>query len=104
MTAAAGGAIEAGQLAAQMAGALKIDQVTARDTIAELVAERLLADEAPRVGLTDAGQARYSTRRKRRTSLLKETPIMPTVKVLDSHITYHDSGVGEPTVGRVLPP
>jgi DNA-binding MarR family transcriptional regulator len=59
MTANAGGAIEADQLAAQMAGALKIDQVTARDTIAELVAARLLAGEASRVGFTDAGRARH---------------------------------------------
>jgi haloalkane dehalogenase len=27
-----------------------------------------------------------------------ETPIMPTVTVLDSHIAYHASGVGGPTV------
>jgi hypothetical protein len=59
MTATAGGAIEADQLATQLVGALKIDEVAARDTIAELVATRLLADEASRVGLTDAGQARY---------------------------------------------
>jgi hypothetical protein len=59
MTATAGGAIEAEQLAAQMVGALKIDQVAARDTIAGLVATRLLADEASQVGLTDAGRARY---------------------------------------------
>ena len=59
MTATAGGAIEAEQLVAQMVGALKIDQVAARDTIAELVATRLLAGGASRVGLTDAGRARY---------------------------------------------
>ncbi len=60
MTATAGGAIETDQLAGQIAGALKIHQVVARDTIAELVAAGLLADEASRVGLTDAGRARYS--------------------------------------------
>src|SRR5260370_3459341 len=59
MTAAAGGAVEAEQLAAQIAGALKVDPVAARDTIAELVAKRLLADEASRVGFTEAGRARY---------------------------------------------
>jgi DNA-binding MarR family transcriptional regulator len=59
MTAAAGGTIEVEQLAAQMVGALKIDQAAAQDTIAELVATRLLADEASQVGLTDAGRARH---------------------------------------------
>jgi DNA-binding MarR family transcriptional regulator len=59
MTATAGGAIEAEQLAAQMVGALKIDHAAAHDTIAELVAARLLADEAPQVGFTDAGRAKH---------------------------------------------
>jgi DNA-binding MarR family transcriptional regulator len=59
MTASAGGATEAEQLAAQMVDALKIDQAAAQDTIAELVATRLLADEASRVGFTDAGRARH---------------------------------------------
>jgi DNA-binding MarR family transcriptional regulator len=60
MTAAAGGHIEADRLTRELVGALKIDQVAARDAIAELVAERLLADDATRVALTDAGRERHS--------------------------------------------
>src|SRR5258705_13639433 len=57
LTATVGGAIEAEQLAGQMVGALKIDHAAARDTIAELVATRLLTDEASGVEFTDAGRA-----------------------------------------------
>ncbi|EIV92718.1 hypothetical protein [Frankia sp. QA3] len=60
MTVTAGGAVETDQLADRIAGALKVDQVVARDAIAELVAAGLLAAEASRVALTEAGRSRYS--------------------------------------------
>jgi hypothetical protein len=62
LTAAAGGAVDRDQLAAQITGGLKIDHSLAVAAITELTAAQLLAElpgEAPRVGLTDAGQARY---------------------------------------------
>jgi DNA-binding MarR family transcriptional regulator len=60
LTTAAGGTIDRGQLLSRMTGALKVDQATA--LAAELTAGQLLADrpgEGARVGLTEAGQARY---------------------------------------------
>ena len=60
MTATAGGAVEAARLAGQLVGALKVDPAAARDAVAELLAARLLADEASRVRLTDAGRARFA--------------------------------------------
>jgi DNA-binding MarR family transcriptional regulator len=59
---AAGGTIDRDQLLSRMTSALKIDHATALAAIAELTAAQLLADrpsEAARVGLTEAGQARY---------------------------------------------
>jgi DNA-binding MarR family transcriptional regulator len=62
LTAAGGGAIDHNQLVSRMTGALKIDDAAALAAIAELTASQLLQGlpgEGPRVGLTDAGQARY---------------------------------------------
>lgn len=62
LTAASGGAIDRGQLVSRITGALKIDDSAALAAIAELTASRLmesLPGEDSRVGLTDAGQARY---------------------------------------------
>jgi DNA-binding MarR family transcriptional regulator len=62
LTAVSGGAIDRDQLVSRMTGALKIADSAALAAIAELTASRLLeglAGERPRVGLTDAGQARY---------------------------------------------
>jgi hypothetical protein len=62
LTAASGGTIDRDQLVGRMTGALKIDDAAALAAIAELTASRLLKalpGEGSRVGLTDAGQARY---------------------------------------------
>jgi DNA-binding MarR family transcriptional regulator len=62
LTTAAGGTIDRDQLLSRMTGALKVDQATALAAVAELTAGQLLADrpgEGARVGLTEAGQARY---------------------------------------------
>lgn len=59
---AAGGTVDHDQLAAQIAGALKIDNGTAVRAITELTTTGMLArlpGEASVVRLTDAGQARY---------------------------------------------
>jgi hypothetical protein len=62
LTAAGGGAIDRDQLVGRMTGALKIDDAVALAVIAELTAAQLLQGlpgQGSRVGLTDAGQARY---------------------------------------------
>ncbi len=62
LTAAGGAAIDRDQLVGRMTGALKIDDSAALAAIGELTASRLLEGlpgEGSRVGLTDAGQARY---------------------------------------------
>ena len=62
LTAASGGAIDRGQLVSRITGAVKIDDSAALAAIAELTASRLMESvpgEDSRVGLTDAGQARY---------------------------------------------
>jgi DNA-binding MarR family transcriptional regulator len=59
MTAAAG-AVGTAELAGRLVGALKVDPAAARDAVAELVAARLLADDASGVRLTAAGEARYA--------------------------------------------
>jgi len=56
------GAIDRGQLVSRITGAVKIDDSAALAAIAELTASRLMESvpgEDSRVGLTDAGQARY---------------------------------------------
>jgi hypothetical protein len=62
LTAAGGGAVDRDQLIGRITGALQIDDAEVRATLAELIASELLEDlpgEGLRVGLTDAGQARY---------------------------------------------
>jgi DNA-binding MarR family transcriptional regulator len=62
LTTAAGGAVDRDHLAARITGALKIDNAAAVAAITELVTAGMLAElpgEESRVGLTDAGQARY---------------------------------------------
>jgi DNA-binding MarR family transcriptional regulator len=59
MTATAGGAVEEAQLAAQMAGALKIDRAVARATIAGLVDAGLLLRQASQVGFSEDGRAQH---------------------------------------------
>jgi DNA-binding MarR family transcriptional regulator len=60
LTAASGGAIDSGQLAARMASALKIDNAEAAAAVAELTAAQLTeAADGPAVRLTVAGQARH---------------------------------------------
>jgi DNA-binding MarR family transcriptional regulator len=59
LTAASGGSIDQGQLAARVAGALKVSEADAQARITELAAARLLqapADEGSPVLLTEAGQ------------------------------------------------
>ncbi len=57
LTAASGAAIDRGQLAGRVAGALKISEADARARITELAAAQLLQDdEGAPVQLTDAGQ------------------------------------------------
>ena len=62
LTAAGGGAIDRDQLVGRLTGALKIDESAAQAAIAELTTAQLLQalpGQGSRVGLTDAGQARY---------------------------------------------
>lgn len=62
LTAVSGAAIDRDQLIGRMTGALKIDESAVLATVAELTASQLLEalpGEGSRVGLTDAGQARY---------------------------------------------
>jgi DNA-binding MarR family transcriptional regulator len=62
LTAVSGGAIDRDQLASRLTGALKIDDAAALAAIAELTTAQLLEalpGQGSRVGLTDAGQARY---------------------------------------------
>jgi DNA-binding MarR family transcriptional regulator len=62
VTAARGGDLDPDQLIGRLAGALKIDDAAARAVIAELTAEGVLEDlpdQGSRIGLTDAGQARF---------------------------------------------
>lgn len=62
ITAAGGRAVDRDQLVGRVAGALKISDAAVLATIAELTASELLEarpGEGVRVGLTDAGQARY---------------------------------------------
>jgi DNA-binding MarR family transcriptional regulator len=62
LTAAAGGTVDHDQLAARITGALKIDRAAAVAAITELTAAGMLSalpGEESRVGLTDAGEARY---------------------------------------------
>src|SRR5215472_2767600 len=62
LTVANGGVVGQGQLASRMTGALKIDDSAAAAAIAELIDSQMmesLPGEDSRVGLTDAGQARY---------------------------------------------
>jgi hypothetical protein len=62
LTTAAGGTVEHDQLATRLTGALKIDNTAALRAITELTTTGMLAElsgEDRRVGLTDAGQARY---------------------------------------------
>jgi DNA-binding MarR family transcriptional regulator len=62
LAAVSGGVIDRNQLVSRMTGALKIDDATALTAIAELTASQLLEGlpgEGSRVGLTDAGRARY---------------------------------------------
>src|SRR3982074_731328 len=60
--AASGGAIDRGQLIDRITGARKLDDAEVEAAISELKAAGLvqpLPGDHPRVGLTDAGQARY---------------------------------------------
>lgn len=62
ITAAGDGAVDRDQLVGRMTGALKMDDAAVVASIAELTASELLEalpGEGSRVGLTDAGQARY---------------------------------------------
>ena len=62
VTAAGGAAIDRGQLLTRITGARKIDDSAAHTAIAELTAAELLRalpGEGSRIGLTEAGQARY---------------------------------------------
>jgi DNA-binding MarR family transcriptional regulator len=62
LAAASGGAIDRGQLIDRITGARKLDDAEVEAAISELTAAGLvqpLPGDHPRVGLTDAGQARY---------------------------------------------
>jgi DNA-binding MarR family transcriptional regulator len=64
VTAASGAAIDRGQLLTRITGARKIDDSAVFTAIAELTAAELvraLPGEGSRIGLTEAGQARYSS-------------------------------------------
>jgi len=62
LTMARGGVIDRGLLVSRMTGALKIDDSAALAAIAELTASHLMESppgEVSRIGLMDAGRARY---------------------------------------------
>jgi hypothetical protein len=61
LTAASGGVIERDELVRRMTGGLKIDDPAVLATVAELTDAELLEilPDGSRVGLTDAGRARY---------------------------------------------
>jgi DNA-binding MarR family transcriptional regulator len=62
VTAASGSVIDRGQLIARITGARKLDDSEVEAAISELITAGLvqpLPGDLPRVGLTDAGQARY---------------------------------------------